>query len=76
LGIDLKNTKYTFKKKYRKINELPLEFDGFIQIVDATTIRLTFKTPTSSFKNFLGLIPRPKQLDDVKTTEILPFPDL
>jgi hypothetical protein len=71
LGIDLKNTKYTFKKNTAKINELPLEFDGFIQLVEAgQQYDLTFKTPTSSFKNFLGLIPSQysKQLDEVKTT--------
>jgi hypothetical protein len=54
LGIDLKH-KYTFKKT-KKINELPLEFDGFIQIVNLGQ-QYDLKTPTSSFKNFLGLIP-------------------
>lgn len=58
LGIDLKNSKYTFKENKAKINELPLEFNGFIQLVDVGQLYdLTFKTPTSSFKNFLGLIP-------------------
>lgn len=58
LGIDLDKSKYTFKENKAKINELPLEFDGFIQLVDAgQQYDLTFKTPTSSFKNFLGLIP-------------------
>jgi hypothetical protein len=41
------------------INQLPLEFDGFIQLVDAgQEYDLKFKTPTSSFKNFLGIIPQ------------------
>lgn len=58
LGIDLNKSKYTFKQNKAKINDLPLEFDGFIQLVDAgQQYDLTFKTPTSSFKNFLGLIP-------------------
>ncbi len=71
LGIDLKNKKYTFKENKAKINELPLEFDGFIQLADAGQVYdLTFKTPTSSFKNFLGLIPSAyaSKLDGVKTT--------
>ncbi len=71
LGIDLKNGKYTFKKNKALINQLPLEFDGFIQMVDAgQEYDLTFKTPTSSFKNFLGLIPAAysSSLDNVKTT--------
>lgn len=71
LGIDLKNSKYTFKENTAKINELPLAFNGFIQILDAGQLYdLTFKTPTSSFKNFLGLIPSAysSKLDNVKTT--------
>ncbi|MBC7524493.1 MAG: AsmA family protein [Flavobacterium sp.] len=71
LGLDLKNSKYTFKQNQAKINELPLQFDGFIQLVDAgQQYDLTFKTPTSSFKNFLGLIPSAysSKLDNVKTT--------
>jgi hypothetical protein len=37
---------------------LPLEFDGFIQMVETgQEYDLKFKTPTSSFKNFLGIIP-------------------
>jgi hypothetical protein len=58
LGIDLDQSKYTFKKNEAKINELPLKFDGFLQMVDDGQVYdLTFQTPTSSFKNFLGLIP-------------------
>ena len=71
LGIDLKNSKYTFKENKAKITELPLEFNGFIQLVDAGQLYdLTFKTPTSSFKNFLGLIPSAyaSSLDNVKTS--------
>ena len=71
LGIDLDKSKYTFKENKAKINELPLEFDGFIQLVDAgQQYDLTFKTPTSSFKNFLGLIPAQysSNLKEVKTS--------
>jgi hypothetical protein len=71
LGIDLDNNKYTFKQNKAKINELPLEFDGFIQLMDAgQQYDLKFKTPTSSFKNFLGLIPAQysSNLKDVKTS--------
>jgi hypothetical protein len=71
LGINLANQKYSFKENKAKINELPLEFDGFFQLADAGQIYdLKFKTPTSSFKNFLGLIPSAyaAKLDGVKTT--------
>ncbi|MFV8268563.1 AsmA-like C-terminal region-containing protein [Flavobacterium sp. GT2N3] len=71
LGIDLEKSKYTFKKNKALVNQLPLEFDGFIQMVEAgQEYDLKFKTPTSSFKNFLGIIPAAyaSSLDNVKTT--------
>jgi hypothetical protein len=70
LGIDLDKNKYTFKENKAKINELPLEFDGFIQLVEGgQEYDLKFKTPTSSFKNFLGLLPAKysSNLKEVKT---------
>jgi hypothetical protein len=58
LGMDLDKSKYTFKENKAKINDLELEFDGFLQLVsEGQLYDLKFKTPTSSFKNFLGLIP-------------------
>ncbi|MBL7886098.1 MAG: AsmA-like C-terminal region-containing protein [Flavobacterium sp.] len=71
LGIDLNKSKYTFKENKAKINDLPLEFDGFIQLVEqGQNYDLTFKTPTSSFKNFLGLIPEAyrSNIENVKTS--------
>ena len=71
LGIDLKKSKYTFKENKAKINDLPLEFDGFIQLVDAgQEYDLKFKTPTADFKNFLGLIPATyrSNIENVKTS--------
>ncbi len=71
LGIDLDNSKYTFKKNKALINQLPLEFDGFVQMVEAGQVYdLKFNTPTSSFTNFLGLIPEVYSGDikKVKTT--------
>nr|WP_294933971.1 AsmA-like C-terminal region-containing protein [uncultured Flavobacterium sp.] len=71
LAIDLKNQKYGFKENKALINQLPLEFDGFIQMVEKGQIYdLKFKTPTSSFKNFLGLVPAAYagNLNAVKTT--------
>jgi len=71
LGIDLEKSKYTFKENKAQINKLPLEFDGFIQMVEAgQNYDLKFKTPTSSFENFLGLIPSTYSgsIKDVKTT--------
>lgn len=71
LGIDLDQSKYTFKENKALINQLPLEFDGFIQMIEnGQQYDLTFKTPTSSFQNFLGLLPSSyaANIKDVKTT--------
>ena len=71
LGIDLDKMKFQFKENKALINQLPLEFDGFIQMVDAGQVYdLKFNTPTSSFTNFLGLIPEAYSGDikKVKTT--------
>lgn len=58
IAMDLKNSKYTFKENTGYINQLPLAFDGSIQLVDENQLYdIHFKTPTSSFKNALGLIP-------------------
>lgn len=71
LGIDLEKSKYTFKENKAHINKLPLEFDGFLQmVVNGQNYDLKFKTPTSSFENFLGLVPSgySGSIKDVKTT--------
>ena len=59
LAINLKELKYTFKENKGFINQLPIEFDGFIQVLDSTQLYdIRFKTPTSSFKNALALLPK------------------
>lgn len=71
LGIDMENSKYTFKENKAIINQLPLEFNGFIQMVEAgQQYDLTFKTPSSSFTNFLALVPAKYSgsLANIKTT--------
>jgi hypothetical protein len=71
LGLDLENLKYTFKENEALVNLLPIAFDGFIQMTDDGQVYdMKFKTPTSDFKNFLGLIPEmySGKLDGVKTS--------
>lgn len=70
LGIDLKNSKYSFKENTGYINQLPLEFNGFIQLVEENQLYdITFNTPTSSFKNLLALLPKQYSgnLNSIKT---------
>jgi hypothetical protein len=69
--MDLDKSKYTFKENKAKINDLELEFDGFLQLVSTGQLYdMKFKTPTSSFKNFLGLIPAAyrSNIENVKTS--------
>lgn len=69
--MDLENQKYTFKENSGHINELPLAFDGYVQLLDdGTAMDISFKTPDSDFKNFLAVIPKDyrKNLDGVDTT--------
>ncbi len=58
LNLDLEKSIYTFKNNEARINQLPLKFNGSVAMTDAGQLfDLTFNTPTSSFRNFLGLIP-------------------
>lgn len=58
IGMDLDKQTYTFKDNEALINQLPLKFNGSIQLLEnGQAYDLTFATPTSDFKNFLGLVP-------------------
>lgn len=68
--MDLENMKFTFLENEALINQLPLTFDGFVQVNENNNeINLTFETPTSSFKNFLAVIPAEysKNIEEVET---------
>jgi len=59
IDLDLEQEKYTFKKNKGFINALPLEFEGYVQMVEAgQDIDISFKNPESSFKDFLAVIPK------------------
>lgn len=71
LNLNLKENKYSFLENKAKINELPLIFNGFVKLNDKNQeVDITFKTPSSDFKNFLALIPKvySKNIEGVKTT--------
>ncbi len=71
IELDLKNQRYTFKENKAEINRLPLEFAGFVQLLEKDTeVDLSFTTPSSDFKNFLAVIPETyaKNLDGVQTS--------
>lgn len=71
IDLDLNAQKYTFKENRAILNQLPIEFDGFVQILDeGQLIDLSFRNTGSSFKDFLAVIPESysKNLDNVDTT--------
>ncbi|MEC4112894.1 AsmA-like C-terminal region-containing protein [Myroides pelagicus] len=71
IGIDMNQMKFVFKDNKALINQLPLEFEGMVQLVDdGQDYDLTFTTPDSDFKNFLGLVPEAYagDLSGVKTS--------
>lgn len=58
LNVDNKQQKYTFKENKLLVNRLELVFDGFLQnFEDKQEVDINFKTPSTSFKNFIALIP-------------------
>ncbi|MDP5060410.1 MAG: AsmA family protein [Maribacter sp.] len=71
IGIDLNENKYSFLKNEALLNQLPLVFDGFVKLNETNQeVDVTFKTPSSDFKNFLGVIPEiySKDIATVSTT--------
>ncbi len=71
IELDLENQKYSFKENKALINQLPLEFKGYVQLFEKyTDVDISFKTPSSDFKNFLAVIPEAysKNLDGVQTS--------
>ena len=71
IEMNLPQQRYTFKENEALINQLPLVFEGFVQVNESNNeLDLSFKTPSSDFKNFLGVIPEvyAKNLDGVTTT--------
>mgnify|MGYP000439288970 CR=1 FL=1 len=71
IGLDLVNSKFSFKENTAYLNQLQLIFDGFVKLNESDQeIDITFKNPGSSFKDFLALIPESysKNLEGVETT--------
>ncbi len=71
IDIDLAESKYSFLENKAMVNQLPLVFDGFVKLNDDNQeVDITFKTPSSDFKNFLAVIPEAysKNIETVETT--------
>lgn len=68
--VDQIQDKYSFEKSQLSINDLMLNFDGYVKLLeDATDLDLTFAAEKTDFKNLLSLVPSiyAKDFDKVKT---------
>ncbi|MDT0621068.1 AsmA-like C-terminal region-containing protein [Croceitalea vernalis] len=71
IGVNLQENKYTFLENKALINQLVLIFDGYVKVNEENQeVDITFKTPSSEFKNFLAIIPQAyaNNIEDVTTT--------
>ncbi|TXD85531.1 AsmA family protein [Subsaximicrobium wynnwilliamsii] len=71
IGLDLEQQKYTFMDNKGYINQLPLTFNGYVQMLDeGQMIDISFENPGSSFKDFLAVIPEEysKNIENVETS--------
>ncbi|RLJ67384.1 AsmA-like protein [Lacinutrix venerupis] len=71
IDLDLQNSKYTFKENKGLINDLPLEFSGYVQLIEeGQDIDISFENPGSDFKDFLAVIPKTysKNISNVETS--------
>lgn len=71
IGLDLDNSIYMFKENKGFINQLPVEFRGYVKMLeDSQEVDITFENPESTFKDFLAVIPESysKNIETVETT--------
>ncbi len=76
LGMDMKNSKYTFKENKFKVNDFELNMDGFIAMPDTNIqMDIKYKTLKNEFKTLLSLVPGAysKSFEKVKTAGTVQF---
>ena len=64
IGVDQKNQKYTFKENTGMLNQIPLEFSGWVQLLEeATDMDINFSSKKGSFKDLLASVPKAYKTD-------------
>lgn len=64
IGVDQQNQKYSFKENTGMLNQIPLEFTGWVQLLEeATDMDINFTSKKASFKNLLASIPKAYKTD-------------
>ncbi|MFN8298640.1 MAG: AsmA-like C-terminal region-containing protein [Chitinophagales bacterium] len=74
LAIDNRINKYTFKENSINLNDLGLQFDGYVQTQkDDINLDVNFKSKKTEFKSILSLLPAvyAKDFDKIKTSGTL-----
>lgn len=70
VDIDFAKDRYTFKENNIKLNELNLNFDGWVELLEEEmNMDITYSTKEQSFKSLLSMIPGAYTADfnDIKT---------
>ena len=59
IKIDNNTSTYSFKTDDIRLNALQISADGFIQLLDAGSVKMDFRfnSPTNDFKNILSMVP-------------------
>lgn len=71
IDMDFDTNTYTFKDNKAIVNQLPLEFTGFVQLLEeGQLVDITFENPGATFKDFLAVIPETysKNISNVETS--------
>jgi len=55
--MDMNKMRFTFKDNDASLNELPIKFDGFVEVANDIKMDLKFKTTKSDFKHLMSLVP-------------------
>jgi hypothetical protein len=55
--MDMNKMRFTFKDNDASLNELPIKFDGFVEVSNEILMDLNFKTTKSDFKHLMSLVP-------------------
>jgi uncharacterized protein involved in outer membrane biogenesis len=76
LGMNMPESKYTFKENSISLNELTFNFDGFVQMLNEDIVMdLKYGAEKATFKSFLSLVPGAytQNFADVKTDGTMAF---
>jgi len=74
--IDLVNDVYSFAKSQMKLNDFPLNFDGYIAMPeDDIEMKVDFRSPETDFKYLLSLVPAiySNDFEDIKASGTMSF---